>query len=154
MDAVHLLSDDYKVMESIELVYDAAGYLAAVEAGELDAEANREVAKSVWESPAFVAGKAKEEKAICGLIRDIFGNPFHPLSINPAWQTPTVVALAHAAYDNRLLPAGILEPARLGILADALEDAGCTSADILSHLRQPGEQVRGCWVVDLLLGKS
>jgi hypothetical protein len=40
------------------------------------------------------------------------------------------------------------------ILADALEEAGCTDAAILSHLRGPGPHVRGCWVVDLLLGKE
>ena len=40
------------------------------------------------------------------------------------------------------------------ILADALEDAGCTNQDILNHCRGGGEHVRGCWVVDLLLGKE
>jgi hypothetical protein len=88
------------------------------------------------------------------LLRDIIGNPFHPVSINLAWQTPTVLSLAQAAYDNRILPAGTLEPARLAVLADALEEAGCDNADILNHLRQPGEHVRGCWVVDLVLGKG
>src|SRR5262249_23004467 len=66
----------------------------------------------------------------CDLMRDIFGNPFRPITINPAWQTPTVLALATAAYDNRTLPAGTLEPARLSVLADALEEAGCTNSDI------------------------
>jgi hypothetical protein len=89
MGAVYLFCDDYKVLESIALVYDAAGYLAAIEAGELDAEAKLEVAESVWESSAFLAGRAKEERAVCALIRDIFGNPFHPVYINPAWQAPT-----------------------------------------------------------------
>jgi hypothetical protein len=90
----------------------------------------------------------------CVLIRDLLGNPFRPVSINPAWQTATVVSLAQAAYDNRILPAGTLEPARLAILADALEEAGCASADILHHLRQPGVHVRGCWVIDRLLAKE
>jgi hypothetical protein len=85
---------------------------------------------------------------------NIFGNPFHAAALKSAWQTPTVVALAHAAYENRILPAGTLDPARLAILADALEEAGCDNADILNHCRQPGEHVRGCWVVDLLLGKG
>jgi hypothetical protein len=89
----------------------------------------------------------------CDLLRDIFGNPFRPVSIDPAWQTPTVTALAQAAYDHRSLPAGTLEPARLAVLADALEEAGCDNADVLSHLRQSGEHVRGCWVVDLLTGR-
>jgi hypothetical protein len=102
-----------------------------------------------WEV-AFKAEKAAQVR----LLRDIFGNPFRPVAINPAWQTPTVVALAQAAYDNRTLPGGTLEPARLAVLADALEEAGCDNGDILKHLRQPGEHVRGCWAVDLLLGKE
>jgi hypothetical protein len=75
------------------------------------------------------------------------------IALNPAWQTPTVVSLAHAASDNRTLPAGTLEPDRLAILADALEEAGCENADILSQLREPGVQGRRCWPLDLLLGK-
>jgi hypothetical protein len=42
----------------------------------------------------------------------------------------------------------------MAILGDILEDAGCGNADILNHCRKPGIHVRGCWVVDLLLGKS
>jgi hypothetical protein len=82
--------------------------------------------------------------------RDIFGNPFRPVAIDPgwlAWSDGTVRKLAQATYDDRrfdLLP----------ILADALEEAGCTDADILAHCRGPGPHVRGCWVVDLLLGKA
>jgi hypothetical protein len=81
------------------------------------------------------------------LLRDIVGNPFHPVSLDPAWQTPTVLALAQAIYDERAFD-------RLPILADALEDAGCDDADILNHCREPGEHVRGCWVVELLLGRE
>jgi hypothetical protein len=87
-------------------------------------------------------------------VRDIFGNPFRPAAINPAWLTPTVLAQAQAIYDDRILPAGTLDNTRLGILGDALEEAGCTDADILAHCRQAGEHVRGCWVVDLVLGKD
>jgi hypothetical protein len=97
--------------------------------------------------------KAEEHKQGY-LLHCIFGNPFRPVTIDTVWQTSTVVALANAAYDNRNMPAGTLEPARLAVLADALEEAGCTDADILNHLRQPGEHVRGCWAVDLLLGKE
>jgi hypothetical protein len=95
-----------------------------------------------------------ESTAQCDLLRDIFGNPFLPVFLDPAWQTPTVLALATAAYENRLLPAGTLEPARLAVLADALEDAGCGDTEILAHCRSGGEHVRGCWAVDLLLGKE
>jgi hypothetical protein len=84
------------------------------------------------------------------LLRDIFGNPFRPVALDPAWLTwkgGTIPQLAQAIYDGRAFD-------RLPILADALEEAGCTNADILGHCRQPGEHVRGCWVVDVLLGKE
>ncbi len=88
-----------------------------------------------------------EVLAQCNLVRDIFGNPFRPVVLAPAWQTANVVGLAQTIYDERAFD-------RMPILGDALEDAGCTNADILNHCRQPGEHVRGCWVVDLLLGKK
>ncbi|MBL8793520.1 MAG: hypothetical protein JNM56_06430 [Planctomycetia bacterium] len=91
---------------------------------------------------------ARQEYAVqCGLLRDIFGNPFRPITIDAAWLTSTVVSLAQAIYNERAFD-------RLPILADALEDAGCDNADILNHCRQPGEHIRGCWCVDLLLGKQ
>jgi len=89
----------------------------------------------------------------CQLIRDIVANPFHPVLIVHAWLTPTVLALAQAAYDNRRLPAGTLDNDRLAVLADALEDASCTDQAILGHLRSLGPHVRGCYFLDLLLGK-
>jgi hypothetical protein len=84
------------------------------------------------------------------LLRDIFGNPFRPITLNPAWLTwnhATVPAMAQRIYDERTFH-------DLPILADALQDAGCTDPDILAHCRSGGEHVRGCWVVDLILGKS
>jgi hypothetical protein len=87
------------------------------------------------------------------MVRDLFRNPFHLVRISPGLRTPQVVALARAAYEERELPAGTLDVARLAVLADALEEAGCTDPDILNHCRRPGVHVRGCWVVDLLLGK-
>jgi hypothetical protein len=92
--------------------------------------------------------------ANCDLLRCIFGNPFQPVTADPAWLTPTVTNLAEAAYEERQLPSGHLDAARLGVLADALEDAGCDNADVLHHLRGPGSHVRGCWAIDLLLGKE
>jgi hypothetical protein len=89
-----------------------------------------------------------------GLIRDIFGNPFRPApAVDPAWlawRGGTVRELAWAAYEERRLPEGTLDPARLAVLADAMEDAGCTDAEILGHLRRPGQHVRGCWALDLV----
>jgi hypothetical protein len=93
------------------------------------------------------AAEAAERAAQTNILRDIFGNPFRPVTCNPAWQTANVVALAQAIYDERAFD-------RMPILGDALEDAGCDNADILTHCRQPAEHVRGCWVVDLILGKK
>jgi hypothetical protein len=88
------------------------------------------------------------------LIRDIFGNPFRPVLIEPSGLIPQIVSLATVAYEERNLPTGELDTERLNVLADALEDAGCTNADILGHLRSVGVHVRGCWALDLLLGKE
>jgi hypothetical protein len=83
----------------------------------------------------------------CGILRDIFGNPFRAVAAGASWLTSTVVALADGIYQERAFD-------RLPILADALQDADCDNEEILNHCRQPGEHVRGCWVVDLLLGKA
>jgi hypothetical protein len=92
-------------------------------------------------------------------LRDIFGpHPFPNLAaVDPgilASNQNAVARLASAAYEDRNLPEGTLDPVRLAVLADALEDAGCTDAEILGHLRGPGPHVRGCWAVDVMLGKS
>jgi hypothetical protein len=85
------------------------------------------------------------------LLRDVLGNPLRPVVLDPLWQSRTVVSLARAAYDDRLLSSGQLGSARLAVLADALEEAGCSEQAVLDHLRQPGPRVRGCWPVDLIL---
>jgi hypothetical protein len=89
---------------------------------------------------------AREIRANVSLVRDIFGNPFRPVKLNSDWRTSTAVALAAQMYESRDFGA-------MPILADALQDAGCDKEDILSHCRGPGPHVRGCWVVDLILGK-
>ena len=81
------------------------------------------------------------------LIRDVIGNPYHPVTFSPAWRTDTAVSLATQMYDARDFSA-------MPILADALQDAGCDSDDLLNHCRGEGPHVRGCWVVDLVLGKE
>jgi hypothetical protein len=99
-------------------------------------------------------GRHREYLDQSGLLRDLFGNPFRPVTLSRSWRTPGVVKLAQAAYDNRTLPSGTLDPDRLALLADALEDAGCDNADLLGHLRGEGPHVRGCWAVDLCLGRE
>ena len=98
-------------------------------------------------------GEPVEQQEQIGLLKELFANPFRPRSVDAAWLTPTVVQVARGAYEDRQLPAGTLDIASLAVLADALEDAGCSDPDILGHLRGPGPHVRGCWVVDLILAK-
>jgi hypothetical protein len=80
-------------------------------------------------------------------MRDIFGNPFRPATFEREWRTETPVAVARQMYESRDFDA-------MPILADALQDAGCDNEDVLSHCRGDGPHVRGCWVVDLMLGKA
>jgi hypothetical protein len=94
-------------------------------------------------------GFAVERRLQCGFVRDVF-NPFRPVTIDPSWLTwngGTVPKLAQAIYEERRF-------GDLPILADALEEAGCSEPTILAHCRSEGPHVRGCWVVDLLLGKA
>jgi hypothetical protein len=94
--------------------------------------------------------RQRQHAAQANWLREIVGSPFHTFTIDPsllAWNDGTVVRIAQAIYDERAFD-------WMPILADALEDAGCDNADILRHCREPGEHVRGCWVVDLLLGKE
>jgi hypothetical protein len=102
-----------------------------------------------WEAASGWAGGNEKQAA---LFRDIF-NPFSA-SIEATVLTPTVANLAAVAYEERALPSGELDTARLGILADALEEAGCAGPELLGHLRAPGPHVRGCWAIDLILGKG
>jgi hypothetical protein len=111
-------------------------------------------AQSVLKPAALAAATGTEIRTQAELLHDVIGNPFRPVTIDSGLQTPAVLALAQAAYDHRTLPAGTLEPDRLAVLADALEEAGCTDADILGHLRGPELHYRGCWCVDTLLNKS
>ncbi|MDB5309583.1 MAG: hypothetical protein JWO38_3785 [Gemmataceae bacterium] len=81
------------------------------------------------------------------MLRDVFGNPFRPITLHSSMLTPTVTVLACQMHDSRDFSA-------MPILADALQDSGCGNHDILDHCRGPGPHVRGCWEVDLVLWKS
>ncbi len=80
------------------------------------------------------------------LVRDVLGNPFRSVALDPSCRTEVVVALATGIYEGRAFE-------RLPVLADALEDAGGADADVLGHCRGGGPHARGCWVVDRILGK-
>ena len=88
-----------------------------------------------------------EKPVQAALIRCIFGNPFRPVTFDPACLTPNAKTLARAIYDDRAFEG-------MPVLADVLEEAGCGNQDIVDHCRGPGPHVRGCWVVDLVLGKE
>jgi hypothetical protein len=91
--------------------------------------------------------RIEEAAAQAALLRDVFGDPFRGVAIKAEWKTSDVLALAQGIYAERAFD-------RMPILADALQDAGCYYTDILSHCRGPEPHVRGCWVVDLILGKT
>jgi hypothetical protein len=97
------------------------------------------------EAMHLARGKSSEK---ANLLRCLFGPlSFRPVTISPRWSTSTVIGLARTMDDKGDLT-------DLPILADALEDAGCNSADIVNHCRSGGPHVKGCWVVDLILGNS
>ena len=81
------------------------------------------------------------------VLRDIFGSPFRPVTFSPEWRTDTALTLTRTMYES-------CDFSAMPILADALQDAWCASAEVLDHCRGPGPHVRGCWVVDLVLGKE
>ena len=96
---------------------------------------------------SYRIGTRKAEQALqARFLRDVFGNPFRPMVFAPEWRTDTAVALAQQMYDSR-------EFGAMPILADALQDAGCDSESVLNHCRDAKQlHVRGCWVIDLVLG--
>jgi hypothetical protein len=87
------------------------------------------------------------EGQIVSILRDIFGNPFRPVVFDPAWRSSTALAIATGIYDDKAFD-------RLPILADAIQDTGCENEEILNHLRSDGPHVKGCWALDLVLGKE
>jgi hypothetical protein len=109
--------------------------------------ARRAYENAANEATLAAQNRDAERAAQAALLRDIYGNLYRHVATDPAWLTSTVTALAQAIYADRAFD-------RLPILADALEDAGCSDADILAHCRGGGEHVRGCWVVDLLTGRE
>jgi catechol 2,3-dioxygenase-like lactoylglutathione lyase family enzyme len=137
-------------------------------AGENELRAARLACKSAGESAAWYAAASNpavaarnaalsaqsanpgdaERVAQAALLRDIFGNPFRPVVVEERWRTPAVVELARTIYES--------DPRQAGghvRLAEALAAAGCDCAAILEHCRGDGPHVRGCWVLDMILGK-
>jgi hypothetical protein len=139
---------------------DPDGSFAALEAvsyavvGGPPIKAAREVSYYAASAAAYAAHdktvNGLERAAQCRLLRDLIGNPFSSVRVDLVWlgwSQGTVHKLAQAIYDERRFE-------DMPILADALEDAGCSDEQILAHCRQADEHYRGCWVVDLLLKKT
>ena len=131
----------------------AVYYAAARDAGEAAWNARQLIIESlVWRAGGYGACDAEairvnEQESQAALVRDIFGNPFRPIILEPRWRTADVLGLARGIYEDRAFE-------RMPLLADALMDAGCDSDQLLAHCRSEGPHVRGCWAVDLVLGKE
>ena len=100
-----------------------------------------------WPLPLPTAVEA-ECAAQAALLRCLFGNPVRSVTIEPRWRTANVVDLAHAIYQGNEF-----SPSQMAVLADALLDAGA-AGELAEHCRNDGPHIKGCWVVDLILGKA
>jgi hypothetical protein len=129
----------------------AAGFTAAELNQENPFQAAWEVIRAVsWEeAPGAnrLTVQQRERAALCGLLREFFPPPYRRVILSASWLTPSVDSLARGIYDDQAFDA-------MPILADALEDAGCTDAALLDHCRTQRMHHRGCWALDLLLGRS
>lgn len=105
------------------------------------------IVRHYFPGPHADASGDADSLEIANLLRDIVGNPFREQWLEVDCYTTDVLAIAHEIYDERTFD-------ELPVLADALEDAGCGNEDIIEHLRSPGPHVRGCWALDLILGKE
>lgn len=158
---VRSYADDFAPDEAVAAAIHRLPFFAAVEASRWSASACGAAADADWPGLNHIEvgqrERVQERTRQAALLREFFGNPFRLVSLSAAfltWNEALVVRLAQTAYAERKMPEGILDNVRLAILADALEESGCADADILNHLRSPGPHVRGCWAVDLCLGKA
>src|SRR5262249_35375448 len=144
---VQFLVDEGKLNECVEAVECAFGYAAAGAAGDLEPVTAGGCAGALGRDAAFRAGCQAAGREVAGYRRGVFrGEPVGLPAFEAAWRTADVVRLARAIYAERAFD-------RLPILADALQDAGCEDGQLLGHCRGPGPHVRGCWVLDMVLGK-
>jgi hypothetical protein len=124
--------------------------LAVVRANQVTDQLIRNLAVRTAISAARATGKRDEPVAQAHLVREVFGNPHRTVRVSAewlAWGGGTVRKVAESIYDEEAF-------GQLPVLADALEEAGCPEGRLLQHFRESGEHVRGCWALDLLLGKS
>jgi hypothetical protein len=148
VEAAELYADgqiDSDVLRAARLACRGAGERAAwYAAASSPATAAGNAARSARYASANPLAEAASQ---ADLLREVFGNPFRPVTFNRLWLTPAAVSLAQTIDDER-------DYARMPELAGALESAGCRDAEIGTHCRGRGTHVRGCWVVDRVLGKA
>jgi len=136
----------------------AAHAVVSTTAGSLDLSHTALLAAQAIVNPRNIAEPSESERASfdveyaaqTSVLRDLVGNPFRPVTVDASWirwHDGAVPKLAQIMYDGRVFD-------RMATLAAALEGAGCSQSDILEHCRSGSEHVRGCWVVDLMLGKG
>jgi hypothetical protein len=169
VEVIERYADDPTIWKERQNVYDGArkAFMAVFRKGystgsDPDAPATQrmiraaDIAESItlsspllhhWQHITGNMASAGESAAMSCLIREVFGNPFRPVTFDPRWRTPQVQAVARTAYEEKRWE-------DLPLLADALEEASCDSADLLGHLRSRENHVRGCWALDLALNKS
>jgi hypothetical protein len=134
-DPCHYITQAVRHLSSRDNAPDAASFAARSAARTAGVEGSQE----------WIAALDAEGAAVRELMVDVVG-PLNRPTAAGVWLTTTVLALARQMYEVR-------EFSAMPILADALQDAGCASEDVLNHCRGDGPHVRGCWVVDLALGK-
>jgi hypothetical protein len=135
--AVHAVAHTLPVLSDLSSLQDSM-------AGDLPREGHA----------VYSAATATERSWQAGRLRELVGIPFRPSRLTTLWLTRTVLSLAQVAYEERDQASGDLDHASLSVLADAMEEAGCDDEPFLAHLRSPGPHVRGCWALDLVLGKG
>jgi hypothetical protein len=172
LTAVERCTDGELTFSVLRTLFEVGGAEANSDISTLFVNEGRFSAEAAAQLSSFAASEAELMRATynpvntiknshlqtqCSLLRDIVSSPFRTIApvtpVSLGWQDATLLYVARAAYDDRRSVDGTLSRQRLAMLADALEDAGCTDAEVLGHLRGPGPHVRGCWAVDLVLGK-
>ena len=149
-EAVSLETFDYDIFETVQaaIMSVTSPVMDRRIAGHVADGVEAFVSAGVWNSWTYNPDrKAAEKLAQAHLLREIVTNPFCSIDLDPACLTSTVQQLAAGIYEERAFD-------RMPILGDALEEAGCDNTEILDHCRQPGVHVRGCWCLDLILGKE
>ena len=142
IDEIHREAVKWAAIEEVCRFEESAGYRFM--AADM---AYRVLCNDGWYGVEWTIGNWSEPNKEVSVVHDIFGNPFRPVAFDYARLTPKVTILAQTIYADRAFD-------KIPALADALQEAGCTNEVMLSHCRGPGPHFKGCWVVDLVLGRE